>query len=170
MRAPGFTLVEMLLALAITSMVIGGATLSIYSVLIPTARYNSEVTALTNIATAGLLIKNDLLMAQSTTLSNGIPSSSVNLTWFDFTSSFGTSFMTGHHSGYSLVNGLLLRNYDGVTSIAGRDVTSIQFTQSTGIDSGKKSVKVVISSGNTSVYPATETLTFTVHLRTEDIK
>ena len=169
MREKGFSLIELLLALAIGGVVLAGASLSIYSVLIPTVRGTGQVTALADVSGAALAIKNDLLMAQSTDLTDGVPANSVNVTWFNFTSSFGTSFMTDHFASYTLSGRQLQRTYDGNVSIVGRNVVSIRFTQVTDVTQGVKSVTVVVASGNTTLAPGIETLTFNVHLRTEAV-
>ena len=93
-----------------------------------------------------------------------MPKSSANMTWYDYTSSFGSSFGTDHSASYSLAGGELRRTYDGVVSIVGRHVTSISFTQ-TG-----KAVTVIISSGNAILASGVETLNFSVHLRTEEVE
>lgn len=164
MREKGFTLIELLLALAVGSMILTGAVLSIYSILVTNARGNGQVVALTDINRAVLAIRNDLLMAQTTDLADGVPKNSANLTWFDYTSSFGSTFQTDHAASYRLSGRELQRTYDGEVSIAGRNITSISFTR-TG-----KSVTVVISTSNTTLASGIETLNFSVHLRSEEIQ
>ena len=93
-RVEGFTLIEMLLALAVGGIILTGAVLSIYTIMVTTGRSSSQVVALTDINRATLAIKNDLLMAQTTDLVDGVPKSSANLTWIDYTSSFGSDFLT----------------------------------------------------------------------------
>ena len=164
MREKGFTLIELLVALAVGSVILTGAVLSIYSIMVTNVRGNGQVVALTDINRAALAIKNDLLMAQTIDLVDGVPKSSANMTWYDYTSSFGSAFGTDHSASYSLAGGELRRTYDGVVSIVGRHVTSISFTQ-TG-----KAVTVIISSGNATPGSGVETLNFSVHLRTEEIE
>ena len=164
MREKGFTLIELVLALAVGSVILTGAVMSIYNVLVTTGRGSNQVVALTDINRAALAIKNDLLMAQTTDLVDGVPKSSANMTWYDYTSSFGSAFGTDHSASYSLAGGELRRTYDGVVSIVGRHVTSISFTQ-TG-----KAVTVIISSGNAILASGVETLNFSVHLRTEEVE
>ncbi len=165
MREKGFTLVELLLALAVGSVILTGAVLSIYSILVNTDRGNGKVVALMDINRAALAIKNDLLMAQTTDLVDGVPKNSANLTWFDYTSSFGSAFQTEHSASYSLSGRQLRRTYDDSVSIVGRKVTDISFTQS------GKSVTVVIStSSNTTLASGIETLNFSIHLRSEVVE
>jgi len=169
MREKGFTLIELLVALAVGSVILTGAVLSIYSIMVTNVRGNGQVVALTDINRAVLAIKNDLLMAQTTDLVDGVPKSSANLTWYDYTSSFGSAFGTDHSASYSLADGELRRTYDGVVvSIVGRHVTSISFTQS--LTETGKAVTVIISSGNATLGSGVETLNFSVHLRSEEVE
>ncbi|MFH1382833.1 MAG: prepilin-type N-terminal cleavage/methylation domain-containing protein [Chloroflexota bacterium] len=164
MRVKGFTLVELLAALAILSVVLMVIVQIIYSIMITNASGNRQVVALTDINRASLAIKNDLLMAQITDLVDGVPKSSANLTWYDYTSSFDTTFGTMHSASYSLAGRELRRTYDGVVSIVGRNVVSISFTRN-GND-----VTVVISTGNTIPASGVETLKFSVHMRPEEVQ
>lgn len=163
MRERGFTLVEMALAVAVGAVILTGAILSTFQIMVATGRGSSQTVALADINRAAFAIKNDLLMAQVTDLSSA-PKSEANLTWYDYTSSFGTSFQTDHSSSYSLSGRELRRTYDGATSIVGRNITSLSFTQS------GKAVTVVISSSNTTPPSQIETITFTVHLRPEEVE
>ena len=164
-RVEGFTLIEMLLALAVGGIILTGAVLSIYSIMVTTGRSSSQVVALTDINRATLAIKNDLLMAQTTDLVDGVPKSSANLTWIDYTSSFGSDFLTPHSASYARSGRQLRRTSEnGTVSIVGRNVTSISFTQS------GKAVTVIISSSNTTPPSGIETITFTVHLRSEEVE
>ncbi|MBI2850734.1 MAG: prepilin-type N-terminal cleavage/methylation domain-containing protein [Chloroflexi bacterium] len=160
-KSEGFTLIELVLALAVGSVILTGAVMSIYSVLVTTGRGTSQTVALTDINRAALAIKNDLRMAQTTDFLDGVPKSSANLTWVDYTSSFGGTGSASHSSAYVLSGKELWRNYDGTNSIVGRNVTSISFTQS------GKAITVVISSGNATALSGIETITFSAHLRPE---
>ncbi|MBM2825923.1 MAG: hypothetical protein HW402_1587 [Dehalococcoidales bacterium] len=163
----GFTLIELVLALAVGAVILTGAVGGIYQVLVATGRSTNQVVSLTDINRAALAIKNDLLMAQTTDLVDGVPKISANLTWVDYTSSFGTGFQTNHSASYTLSGKQLRRTYDGAVSIVGRNVTSISFTQS--VTQTGKAVTVIISSSNTTPPSRLETITFSIHLRTEEI-
>ena len=124
----GFTLVELLVALAIGSVLMTAAVLSIHQVALGTMRSNDQVAALTDMDQAVLNIKRDLMMAQETNLTAGNPQSSVILSWVDYTG-FASANYTAHSANYSLSGTNLLRTYDGMTTIVGRQITSIIFTQ-----------------------------------------
>ncbi len=163
MKQKGFTLVELLVAMAVGSLILTGAVLSIYQIVWGTSRSNSQVVALTGINQAALAIRNDLLMTQTTDLSS-TPKSSANLTWIDYTTSFGSGGWTSHSSVYTLNGTALMRSYDSTVGIVGRNVISLSFSQ-TG-----QFVTVVIATSNTTPPSQIETIEFGVHLRTEEIK
>ena len=171
LNSPGFTLIEMLVALAVGAVILTGSVMGIFQIMVSTGRANNQVVSLTDINRAALAIKNDLMMALTTDFVDGEPQSSANLSWFDYTSSFGTSFQTDYSVSYSLSNKQLRRNYNGAVSIVGRNITSISFTQSTVTQSGDpvRSVSVALSSSNTTAPSGIETLTFSVHLRPQVI-
>ncbi|MBI3040969.1 MAG: type II secretion system protein [Chloroflexi bacterium] len=163
MKQKGFTLVEVLVVLAITGVILTGAVLSIYSVFLGTDRNNSQIVALTDIDRAVLVIKKDLMMAQETNLSS-TPQSSANLTWIDYTTSFESSNQSNHSSSYILSGTELRRTYDGTLSIIGRNITSLDFTQSGRV------VTVVITATGPGVRQRSETLTFSSLIRAEEIE
>jgi len=164
MREKGFTLIEMALALAVGTVILTGAVMGIYQILVATGRANNQVVALTDLSRAALSIRNDLLMAQTTDFVDGVPKSSANLTWTDYTTSFGSTTWTPHFSTYSLIGKQLRRNYDGIESVVGRNITSISFTQN------GRSISVTISSSNTTPPSGIETLMFSVHTRSEALQ
>ncbi len=165
MRQKGFTLLELLVALAVGSVILTGVVLSLQQILLGTDRSNSQVVALTDIDRAVLEIKKDLMMTQSTNLTDGspIPQSSVMLSWIDYTS-FGSSNQTSHSSRYTLSGKELRRNYDGTVSIVGRNITSLGFTQN------GKAITVAITATGPGIRQRSETLEFSAHIRAEEIE
>ena len=176
MRQKGFTLVELLVALAVGSLVIVGALGAIYQVVWGTGRTNSQVVALTDVHQAALRLKKDLVMAQSTDLPlDGstvtlLPGgSTVTLEWFDYTS-FVEEENRNHSNSYDLLDdGKLQRTYDyekpsETMSIVGRNITSLNFTQNDRV------INVVITATAGDIAPRNETLEFTVYLRGEGLQ
>ncbi len=164
MRQKGFTLVELLVALAVGSLVIMGAFGVIYQVVWGTSRTNSQVVALTDVHYAALQLKKDLIMAQTTDLTDGVPQNSATLSWTDYTSpseEFGWEEDRDHSSAYNLLSdGVLQRTYDEtITSIVGRNITSLNFTRNGRV------INVVITATKGDVTPRSETLEFSVYLR-----
>ncbi len=161
-KSQGFTLIELALALAIGAVVLSGAVLTIFQVLVTTDKANQKVVALTDIDRAVLSIKNDLMMAQVTNLNN-VAKNSASMNWTDYTS-FGSTNQTNHNVSYNLSGKQLHRTYDGVNETVGRNVTAISFTQS------GKLVTVTISTSNSTSLRQVETLTFSSHIRAEELQ
>lgn len=162
MRQKGFTLVELLVALAVGGLVMMSAVALIYQVIWGTGRTNSQVVALTDVHYAALRLKKDLQMAQSADfdLPDG---SAVTLSWTDYTS-FDPTENKDHTSSYELLDGELRRIYDyekpsETTSIVGRNITSVNFTQDGRV------INVVITATAGDMLPRSETLEFSVYLR-----
>jgi len=129
MRQKGFTLVELLLALAITGVMLPVLVLVIHCILVNTINNNDKIEVLSNVDSAALHLRSDLQQAQNTNLSeNGTPQNSCTLTWVDI-SGFTTDNATSHSCTYTLVGNNLERTYDGITSIIGRQIKHIEFCQ-----------------------------------------
>jgi len=166
MRQKGFTLIEILVVMGVGSVILMAALLSVQQVIVGTDRSNSQVVALTDINQASLRIKRDLIMTQETDLTDGnpVPQSSVTLSWTDYTS-FGSENQTrSHSSSYTLSGTDLLRNYDGTVSIAGRQITSLGFTQDGRI------ISVVITATGPGASQRNETLKFSAFIRAEELQ
>jgi len=174
MRQKGFTLVELLVALAVGSLVIVGALGAIYQVMWGTSRTNSQVVTLTDVHQTALQLKKDLQMAQldegdflagGTTVIMLTPGgSTATLGWTDYTS-FDLEENKDHTSAYVLLDdGKLQRTYDyekpsETTSIVGRNITYVDFTQDDRV------INVVITATDGEMTPRSETLEFSVYLR-----
>ena len=163
MKQKGFTLVEVLVVLAVGSVILMGVLLTFYQVVWGTGRSNSQVVALTDINNAALSIKKDLMMTQDTDLTDNVPQSSVVLSWIDYTG-FDSENLTSHSSSYTLSGTELLRTYDGTVSIAGRNITSIDFTQN------GRAITVVITATGSEVPQRSETLKFSAYIRAEEMQ
>ncbi len=166
MKQKGFTLIELLVALAVGGLVIVSAVGVIYQVMWGTARTNSQVVTLTDVHQAALRLKKDIVMAQTTDLTDGVPQGSATLSWTDYTS-FDPEENKDHSSAYNLLSdGVLQRTYDGTTSIVGRNITSIEFTQDPDNVGDDRVINVVITATEGDFTPRSETLEFSVYLRT----
>ena len=163
MRQKGFTLVELLVALAVSSVLLTGALLSFQQVVVGTGRSNSQVIALNDVNRAALAIRKDLMMTQSTDLTDNVSQSgSVWLGWTDYTGWAGDN--ATHSISYTLPGTVLQRTYDnGTPSIVGRNITSIVFTQDDRV------INVTITATSPGFPPRSETLTFGVYTRTEGV-
>ena len=160
MRQKGFTLVEVLVVLAVGGVLLTGLVTSIFQVTTFTDRSNSQGIALADLHLATLQIKKDLQMAQNVDLLS--PPSLVELGWTDYTHLEGTENPT-HSSAYTLSGTKLLRTYDsGNTSIVGRNITSVVFTQD------GRLVNVVITATGPGIQQRSKTIEFSVHMRAEE--
>ena len=162
MRQKGFTLVEVLVVLAVSGVLLTGLITSIFQVATFTDRSNSQVVALTDLNHAALSIKKDLQMTQNTDLADNVTQSSVWLGWTDYTS-FETGNMT-HSSSYALSGTELQRTYDGTVGIAGRNITYLSFTQNGRV------INVVITAAGSRDPQQSETLKFRVYLRSGGVQ
>ena len=174
MKQKGFTLIELLVALAVGGLVIMGAVGVIYQVVWGTSRNNSQVVALTDVHQAALQLKKDLEMAQLDegdfpsggttviTLTSGGPTTTLG--WTDYTS-FDAEENKDHISSYELLGSELRRTYDGTTSIVGRNITSLEFTQDPDNSGDDRVINVVMMATNGDTTPSSETLEFTVYIR-----
>ena len=162
MRQKGFTLVELLVALAVGVILLTGLVLSIHNVVWGTGRSNSHVVALADVNLAALSLKKDIQMAQDTDLTDGdpIPQSAVTLTWTDYTG-FEESDNKTHYTTYTLYGTELHRDYDGTVSIVSRHITSVGFIQNDRI------VTVNITATGPGFLERIETLKFSMQMRPE---
>jgi prepilin-type N-terminal cleavage/methylation domain-containing protein len=165
MKQKGFTLIEMVAAIAVGGMLLAGALASIYQVVWGSARTNDQVIALNDVNYAAMWIRRDLQMAQETNLIDGdpVPQSSLELRWVDNTG-WATDETRNHSANYTLSGTKLLRNYDGTVSVVGRYISSIGFTQKGRV------VFCTITSTGPGVTKRDEPLRFSVvtHLRPEE--
>ncbi|MFC1939666.1 prepilin-type N-terminal cleavage/methylation domain-containing protein [Chloroflexota bacterium] len=161
MRQKGFTLVEILLALGLTSVVLTGAVLSIYQFMLTTTRSNSQVLVLDELNRAALQIKRDL---QSQDTAN-ITGNDLTLEW-DNNTYFESENQTTHHSiSYSLSDtGLLVRDGDNTTSVVARQIESINYT-----DYGTYIEVVITATSHTFPYKS-ETLSFNTYKRRQEVE
>ncbi|MFC2033833.1 type II secretion system protein J [Chloroflexota bacterium] len=165
MKQKGFTLVEVLVVLAIGSTIALGILLTFTQIVIGTGRSNSQIIALTDVTQAALAIQKDLQMTQTSNLIDGnpAPQDSILLEWTDYTA-FASENATSHSSNYTLSGTILQRDYDGTVSIIGRHITGLGFTQDGSI------INVTITSTGTETPPRSKTLEFIIQTRPEEIE
>ena len=117
----GMALVELLVAVAITGLIVGGLGTAIYMIVTATERGNDEATVLHDIRNPSYWISYDAQMAETTDLNEGALVDHVTLEWID---EHGNS----HYSSYSLSGTELKRTYDGMTTTVARYVSSVEFS------------------------------------------
>lgn len=118
----GITMVELIIAIAITSLIVSGLGTAIYMIINVTGRGNDEASALHDIQNAAYYISSDAQMASITDLIDGAePVDNLSLEWTD---GFGNS----HSSSYWLSGTTLQRDYDSTTTTVARYVSSLEFS------------------------------------------
>ena len=125
-RQKGTTLLELLVALAITGMIMSGIAALIFQEYRGTNIAKTSVTVAHEIRNAARWISQDGMMAESTDLAEGAdPVNHLTLTWIerhDFTD-------LPHSCSYYLEGTQLYRDYDGTVTTVAQDISKIEFTQ-----------------------------------------
>jgi len=170
-KQKGFTLLEVVLMSAIGGLLLTGVVTGIIQVVTGTSRSNSQVVADTDINTAALSIRNDLMMTQTTTLtpSDPVPQSEVTLSWTDYTG-FESTEPTVHTSHYILQGtGELLRTYDEspTPQIVGRHITYLDFRLDVVDDA---IIHVTITATGPGTRQQSKTLEFSASIRAAGIE
>jgi len=100
----GFTLVELIIVIAITGLITGGITMTIFQVFNINARNTNRMTAVRQVQQAGFWVSPDVQMSQNVTLggSSGFP---LTLTWEEWATG------NNHTVVYNLVDNKLQRSH-----------------------------------------------------------
>lgn len=118
----GMTIVEMLIALAISAVILSSIGTALYIITNITGRGNAHAAAIQDLQRAAFWISHDGQMARTTDLIDGaLPVASVTLSWLDADD-------VSHSSVYSLSGTELLRTYDGITTTVGMYISSVEFS------------------------------------------
>ena len=122
-REDGLTLVEMLVAVAISSMVAAGLATALHQFLTTSERTRVAQAALHDVQNTGHWLNIDGKMATSTDLADGSPASdAMTLTW--------TVDAVVHNTTYFQDGTELRRDYDGAVISVARNVTDVNFSRS----------------------------------------
>lgn len=132
-RQNGFTLIEILLVMAVGGMLLSGLVTAIFQTFGVTKMTTTAVSALENIKMAAYQITQDVKTASTTNLVDGAPAvSNLSLYWTIWYDANGNLIPNGepHSSQYTLSETNLQRNLDG-TSIktVARYISSVQFSR-----------------------------------------
>ena len=149
----GVTLVEILLAAGIATMIIGVLGSSIFLFWRTTEQGNERYRALHDVQNAGFWITRDGQRAQSTSLIEGAdPVESMTLSWTDGGQS--------HTVTYSLSGNSLQRNHDGTITTVARLISSVGFSIS-----AQRVITCAITSSPQGRWEVSEQTTYKVYLR-----
>lgn len=125
-RQKGTTLLELLVALSIVTLIMGGVVALIFQEYRGTNLAKTYVTAAHEIRRAARWISQDTMMAESTNLVEGTESTdNVTLNWIE-RSDFAN---LPHSSSYYLLDDQLQRNYDGTITTVAQNISMVNFSQ-----------------------------------------
>ena len=117
----GLTLVELLVAAAISSMIIGALGTALHQFIMTSKRGNDELRALHDVQNAGHWLNLDGERAEATNLVDGaLPAESMTLSW--------ANGGQAHTSTYSLSGTELKRDHNGTVTTLARHVSDVQFS------------------------------------------
>lgn len=173
MSQRGFTLLEMLMVLAIGGFIVTLLGSTISGMLRGTARSSGSSVALTDLDRAFHFLSQDVVLGQTTSLTDGAPPvDQMTLTWSDLTGWAATEGVVTHsviycHNKTSDVppcdagtTNELKRDLDGQVSTVGRYMTLVQFSRS------GKNVTVRLTSSDPGYTPVSSyTVSHTLYMR-----
>lgn len=128
----GFTLIEILVAMAVGGMLLSGLVVAIFQTFGVTLSSSTQITALENIKNAAYWITKDVRMAATTNLADGGNSTnSLILDWTNWYDENGELNPVDHHCEYTVSGTDVVRNYDYGVDIrtVGRYISNIQFSR-----------------------------------------
>ena len=160
-KQSGYTLLELLVAVAITGVIALGITLTIQNVFRGTTNNRGEVIVLDNLNTAAIYLKRDIQSYETANLTD-LESGNVTFRWIDRTG-FLPEDERDHIRVYSLSDdGILYRTADNLTSVIARYITDVTFTLN-------GDYMDVFISAESNLYPFyTDNLSFSIYKRTEE--
>ena len=153
----GFTLIEILVAMAIGGLLVPVVVSGIFAVTKGTAKINTDLVILQDIDGASAWINRDLSQAMTTNLNENETLNTMRVDWVDLTG-WATEGAESHFAEYTVVGTDLMREYDGETQIVARRIADIQFSR---VDNF---ITVAITS---TLRNTTESLTYFVTPRTD---
>lgn len=163
MKQSGFTLIEVLVVVAISGVILTGAFAVLQQTMQGTFSNNNKTVVLSDINDAALYIRRDIQMAQETNLPvDGTPQNSVTFDWYDFTLFEADNI--SHSVDYTLSDTNLLRNYDDIPSIIGRHITNISFSQD------GEFINVSVTANVSGWHEKSKTLNFSIYMRGKGIR
>jgi len=164
MNQKGFTFIEMLVALAVGTVILLGVVGSIFLIMRGVPDIRREVSAQSDIEMAAHWLTRDVTMGQETNLvNNNLPVSQMTVTWNDYTKAAELEESVSHSVSYtwSSETGELERNYDGSITIVGSYLTNVGFSIN------DSSVTVVLTSSINGESSSTITRSYEILMRVE---
>lgn len=130
MNQKGFTLIEILVAMAVGGMIMTGIVTGIFQILHGTGQIRVESVALADIESAAHWLSRDIPMGEGTDLVDGGPTESdMTIIWNDYTWWAQQEESVAHSVAYTYSGTELQRSYDdGVVTTVGRHLTEVGFS------------------------------------------
>ncbi|MEE9583211.1 MAG: type II secretion system protein [Dehalococcoidales bacterium] len=151
----GFAMIELLVALAITGLISGGLTMTIFQLLSGNAQSSNQMNVVRQVQNAGYWISQDAQMGQTITPDGGATGFPLVLSWTDWDGALNE--VTYTITGEELSREHYIDSVLDATTFVAQNITLIQVTQ--GAD-GKLTLEVTASV--TGFRPASETRTYEI--------
>jgi len=164
MNQKGFTLLEILVTLAVGTVILFGVVGSIFLIMRGVPDIRKEVVAQSDIERAAHWLTRDVAMGLSSDLvNNSPPVTQMTVTWFDYTKAAELEESTSHSVSYtwSSETGELQRNYDGLITTVGTHLTNVGFSRS------DSSITVILTSSIDGESSPTVTRSYRILMRGE---
>ena len=169
----GFTLIEVLVAVAILGLVVSVISISIIQIITGTERNNVKIIALADIEHATAWLNQDLLMVQTILVNDGqsedplvygqpadlVAGDTLILNWTDY---YGGEAIT-HQNQYYVSGTRLMRDSDGQLANIASYISAAEFS----IDGSGRLITFTLTSSPESISERGETKTYRFYQRTE---
>lgn len=170
MKEKGFTIIELVLTLAIGSIISAVAIGSIYNLMDTATRTQDVNKVLNNLDVAALQLRKDGFVAQETNFVEGTPKilsqggANISIGWVDYTGYDEPEERT-HNIVYSLSGGLLQRVLDSDNAtVVGRDITGLSVTKN------GRLLDVTLTATSATFPEVVRTLSFKTYMRSEGLQ
>lgn len=165
MKQQGFTLVELLVAAGIASVIMASLVPTLFQMLRSSARNAGITGALGDIDVATHWLTRDVLQGQNTDLVDGAPPvSHILLTWEDSTTWTTNGPPVAHYVSYTYAGTELQRDYDGQITTVGRYLTVVEFSLQ------GRSITLTLTSSPDSFTPrSSRTMSYILTLRPDGV-
>ena len=160
MNQKGFTLIEILVAMLVGGMITAGVITGIFQIVYGAGEIREESVALADIDNAAHWLTRDVVLAQNTDLDPG-PPVKMTLTWNDSTWWAEQEESVSHSVIYTYSGTDLQRNYDGVVTTVGRQLTDVGFS----LDG--RLVTITLTSSPEEEPRSAVTRSYTIYMRAE---